>query len=134
MDDFRIAVKSFIVNNNNELLLLKRESKDPHYPDIWEIPGGRLALGESPFDGLKRETKEETGLDIEIKHPLIVRHFTRQDKQKITMLIFLCNPQTNSVKISKEHVSHSWVKIEDSKSKLHPLFHEVVDVFNKLHS
>jgi len=31
----------------------------PHKPGTWDIPGGRLELGEDPFLGLKRETHEE---------------------------------------------------------------------------
>jgi len=42
MNNFRIAVKSFIVNEKNELLLIKRRDDDVHKPGAWEIPGGRL--------------------------------------------------------------------------------------------
>ena len=57
MDKFRIAVKSFIMNSENKLLLIKRRSNDVHKPGQWDIPGGRLELGEDPFLGLKRENK-----------------------------------------------------------------------------
>lgn len=30
----------------------------------WDIPGGNLKIGEDPVVGLKREIKEEVGLDI----------------------------------------------------------------------
>ena len=110
MENFRIAVKSFIVDNEGKLLLIRREDKDPHTPGVWEIPGGRLDLGEDPFEGLKRETKEETGVDIEVLNPLRVHHFTRDDDQKITMITFLCKPLSNSVVLSKEHTDiHGWI-------------------------
>jgi 8-oxo-dGTP diphosphatase len=131
MDNFRIAVKSFIVNNNNELLLIKRRANDPHCPEAWEIPGGRLELGEDPFEGLFRETKEETGLDIEVLNPLSVKHFTRQDNQKITMIIFLAKPLTSEVKLSNEHTEHLWINIENVKSKLNEKFHDLIDIYEK---
>ncbi len=115
MTNFRIAVKSFIVNNENKLLLLKRRSNDVHKPGQWDIPGGRLELGEDPFLGLKRETKEETNLDIDIVSPLHVQHFTRDDGQKITMLIFLCKPSHNNLKLSEEHTEHSWVNLNQKE-------------------
>lgn len=132
MDDFRIAVKSFIVKDN-KLLIIKRNFKDTHKPKIWEIPGGRLNLGENPFTGLKRETKEETGLDIEILNPLNVKHFIRDDKQKITMVIFLCKALNDDMKLGEEHSEFDWIKIEKCKEKLSEFFHKEVDLFKSFY-
>ncbi|MFH1505629.1 MAG: NUDIX domain-containing protein [archaeon] len=131
MVDFRIAVKSFIVKDK-KLLVLRRASDDVQKPDIWEIPGGRLGLGENPYDGLKRETKQETGLDIEVLQPINVAHFVRDDKQTITMIIFLCKALDDKVKLSEEHSAYEWVPIETCKEKLSDFFHKEVDIFNKL--
>ena len=131
MDNFRIAVKSFVIKDE-KLLILKRASDDVQKPDIWEIPGGRLELGEDPREGIKRETKEETGLDVEVLHPINVRHFVRDDGQTITMIIFLCKALQDNVKISKEHSEFDWVALENCKEKLAKFFHEEVDIFNKL--
>lgn len=130
MDEFRIAVKSFIIDNNR-LLLIKRRDDDIHFPGAWEIPGGRLELGEDPFEGLKRETKEETGLDIDILNPLKIDHFTRQDSQKITMIIFLCKPLSNSIKLSQEHTEYVWIDINEAGSKINPKFHGVIEIYKK---
>ena len=52
--------------------LLEREGrflmlKENHDPDkgLWNIPSGKIELGESPLDCVKREVKEEAGLDFE---------------------------------------------------------------------
>ena len=84
-----IAVKSMIVNNG-KLLIVKRANNDRYMPGIWEIPGGKLDIGENLLDGLIRETKEETGLEIAVNRQISVRHFTRDDSQEIEMHIFLC--------------------------------------------
>ena len=130
MTNFRIAVKSFIVDKN-KLFILKRQPKEAHLPNIWEIPGGRLHPGEDPFEGLKRETKEETGVDVEILHPLTVRHFTRQDGQVITMIIFLCRPLSTSIKLSKEHTAYDWIDLTQDISKLSDFYHKEVEIFKK---
>src|SRR3989344_4087047 len=96
MVEFRVAVKSFIINDNNELLILKRSKDAGHMAEIWEIPGGRLELGEDPLEGIKRETQEETGLSIDVLHPLTVRHFTRKDGQIINLISFLCKLKENN--------------------------------------
>lgn len=132
MRNFRIAVKSFIVKDNR-LLILKRESDDVQSPGIWEIPGGRLNLGEHPIKGLKREIKEETGLTIDVLHSLNVRHFTRSDNQTITMLIFLCKTSDDKISLSKEHSAHDWINIDNCKEKVSDFFHTEVDIYNKIY-
>ncbi len=131
MKEPRLAVKSFIVNEQGKLLMVRRSKHDSQTPGVWEIPGGRLEPGEDPFKGLKRETLEETGLDIEILNPLRIHHFTRDDGQKITLISFLCRPLSGSIILSDEHSVCKWSSIEDSLSLLHPGFHEDVELFSK---
>jgi 8-oxo-dGTP diphosphatase len=45
-------------------VLLARRADEP-FEGRWDIPGGFLEEGEDPLDGLRRELKEETGLDVE---------------------------------------------------------------------
>ena len=132
MSEFRISVKSFIVDNN-KLLILKRNSNNVQCPSIWEIPGGRLNLGEDPIEGLKRETREETGIEVDVLHPLNIRHFTRDDNQTITMLIFLCKLNNNKdFQLSEEHSDFEWIDLKNCKEKLTDFFHKEVDIFNKI--
>jgi len=131
MVDFRVAAKAFIVNAEKRLLLLKREPENVQMPEAWEIPGGRLEVGESPFEGLKREVREETGLEVEIQKPLSVRHFTRKDGQIITMLVFVCRPLGSEIKLSKEHTAFEWVPVKEAKGKITEFFNIEIDAFLK---
>lgn len=130
LEYFKIAVKSLIVNNG-KLLILKR-ADDVYKSGIWEIPGGRIKIGENPILGLIRETKEETGLEIEVNREISVRHFTRKDGQEIEMHIYLCNAMDNEIKLSEEHSSFEWVDIEKSKEKLTKFFHPEIDLLLNL--
>jgi 8-oxo-dGTP diphosphatase len=59
----RIAASAgaLIFDNTGRLLILK-----PNYKAGWTIPGGQIeATGESPWQGCRRETFEECGLEIE---------------------------------------------------------------------
>lgn len=58
---FTIGVFGIILNNSNEVLLCHRTDYD-----LWNLPGGGLEEGETPWEGVIREIKEETGLDTEI--------------------------------------------------------------------
>jgi len=131
MVDFSIAVKGFVVNDKGELLLIKRRDNDIHKPSEWEIPGGRLDAGEDPFEGLKRETKEETGLDIEILNPLKIHHFTRDDGQKITMIVFVCKPVSDEINLSEEHTAYEWLNLDAAYEKIVDDFKDEITVYNK---
>ena len=107
-------------------------------PEMWELPGGRLEVGEDPYEGLKREIKEEIGIDIDIVHSLNVKHFTRQDGQIITMIIFLCKPLSKDINISGEHEEFKWIDLTKEDKELieflgyDSFFLKDVEVFRKL--
>lgn len=130
MDDFRIAVKAFIIKDN-KILLLKRRDNDVHMPSTWDIPGGRLEVAEDPYIGLKRETKEESNLDIDILLPFDVHHFTRQDGQKITMIIFLCTLLSFDIVLSEEHTEYRWVDVNSDREEFPDRFRSAFDKFIK---
>jgi len=132
MLNHNIAAKALLVNENNEILCLKRRPNDVHQPGTWDFPGGRLEEGESPFEGLKRECIEEIQLDIDVQNPLTIHHFTRQDGQKITMICFLCKltDDEQEVKLSEEHTEYKWLPIDEAKEIIGP-FNQDVDAFEK---
>lgn len=53
-----------VVKKGNSIVLVKRT----HEPGkgFWSIPGGLVELGESVRDAVKREVREETGLEVKI--------------------------------------------------------------------
>lgn len=123
-----IAVKAFIVHEGS-VLLLKRRPNDAHSPGTWDIPGGRLDEGEDPFEGLKREVREEVSVEVNIKAPLDVHHFTRDDGQKITMIIFWCTPTGTTIKISEEHTEFDWMDMRADMDQFPKWLHNPVGQF-----
>jgi 8-oxo-dGTP diphosphatase len=128
--NFRVAVKAFITNNG-KLLLLKRRSNDVHKPGVWDIPGGRLEVGEDPYEGLHRELKEEAGAEGQILLPIDVHHFVRDDGQKITMLIFLCKLNSEEVILSEEHEEYKWVDLSSERDQVPEWLNKTVESFLK---
>lgn len=114
MENFRIAVKAFIINDD-QFLIMKRSENATNKPEGWDIPGGRLEIGENSFDGIKREVREEADIDIEILMPLDIQHFVRDDGQQITMIMFLCKALSKKIKLSDEHTEYKWIDIHSDK-------------------
>ena len=54
---------ALIVKDKRVLLVLR--AVEP-FKGCWDIPGGFLEAGEHPRDGMLREVKEETGLDVRV--------------------------------------------------------------------
>jgi len=53
-----------IVFNGSRVLLVKRGSEP--YRNVWSLPGGGVEVGETLEEAVKRELKEECGIEIEI--------------------------------------------------------------------
>lgn len=60
----KIVVGAVITNAQNKFLILRRKADD-FLGGIDELPSGKLEAGETIFEGLIREVKEETNLDVE---------------------------------------------------------------------
>jgi len=55
---------AFIFSSDGKVLLGK-STQGGAYEDLWVVPGGGIEPGESKLEALKREIKEELGLNLE---------------------------------------------------------------------
>lgn len=60
---FTIGVFAIIIDSQERVLFCHRRDYD-----FWNLPGGGVESGESPWDALVREIKEETGLEAKPVH------------------------------------------------------------------
>ena len=58
-----VAVGAIVIHE--DALLMVKRGRDPNR-GLWSIPGGRLQRGEYLSDAVRREVKEETGLDVAV--------------------------------------------------------------------
>jgi 8-oxo-dGTP pyrophosphatase MutT (NUDIX family) len=79
-EDWHASV--FIRGPHHKTVLIHDETKP--LPRLWKFPGGKMEMGEDPFDTVIRETWEETGLTIlrkdlqlicDIKRPFHTKYF-----------------------------------------------------------
>jgi len=103
-NDTKNVSKVLIFNKNDEILLLKRADKQQN----WDLPGGHVQKGENFVDGAKRETKEETNLDIS------GLQVVKTDKKGKIVKYFKAIKHNGQISLDpEEHTDYKWVKIED---------------------
>ncbi|MCB9834463.1 NUDIX domain-containing protein [Candidatus Nomurabacteria bacterium] len=115
----RIATKALIINDDGQYLLLREASTYTEGTNIgkYSIPGGRLEIGEQVEDGLYREVKEETGLNVEIIKPIFVREWRpviKGIRNQIVGIYFLCKAESTQVILSDEHDHYLWLDPSNS--------------------
>lgn len=86
MPQVTAAIKA-LVERDGKFLFLKQTLRDRFY---WDLPGGRVEYGESPFETLHREVWEETSLTVEIQHPAGMFWFIRQDEVQVVATVYFC--------------------------------------------
>ena len=112
MSLFHISVKGFI-SCKDKYLFIKKVSNGSKNQGYWELPGGGLNFGELPEDGLTREVREETGLNIAVLKPIITWSFLKNNNKQVIGITYLCEAKDEKVTISEEHEDFAWVKKED---------------------
>ena len=105
------TVGGFILNPKGEVLLCHSKK----WMDNYTIPGGHIELGERIEDALKREVKEEVGLDVEPVRLLLMQEaiYSKEfyKRRHFIFLDYLCKARSNSVSIdNKEIQSYIWLK------------------------
>ncbi len=105
------AAGAVIINNEGKILLTRTYK----WKDKFTIPGGHIEIGETIEEALKREVKEEVGIDIEIVRILLVHDaiFSKNfhEPKHFIFLDYLCKAKTTKVKIdNKEIQEFEWVE------------------------
>ena len=73
MTELHVAVG--VLTDAEGRILLARRPAELHQGGLWEFPGGKVEPGETVFEALGRELKEELGISVEASSPLLeVRH------------------------------------------------------------
>ncbi len=104
-----VSAAAIVINDKNELLLIKGPRRG------WEMPGGQVEVGESLSDAAIRETKEESGIDIEI---IRFCGIFQNVGNSICNTLFLAKPVGGELIQTPESLESGFFPIEEALEKV----------------
>ena len=103
-----IDVIAAILAKDGKILIAKRKDTDK-IPNKWEFPGGKIKFDETPEACLRREIKEEFGVDITIGNYLgeSVYHYDHGSIRLCAYRTFWCEGKFHL----KDHADYAWATV-----------------------
>lgn len=84
------------------------------WKDWWEFPGGKMEVGETPEEALKREIREELSTEISVDEFLCTVEYD-YPKFHLTMHCYLCTLLTEALHLN-EHEATKWLTNDELNS------------------
>ncbi len=105
-----------VLIENGRILLINRAKE----PDLgkWAIPGGRIEENETAEECLKREFKEETGLDVEPVKLIGIYSDPKRDPRKIIGAAYIVKRIGGEIKAGDDAGEAKWFGIEELPAEL----------------
>jgi len=104
-----VSSAAVVINEKNELLLIKGPRRG------WEMPGGQVEVGESLSQAAIRETKEESGIDIEI---IKFCGIFQNVGNSICNTLFLAKPIGGELIVTSESLDSGYFPLEEALKKV----------------
>ncbi len=96
-DYIGVGVGAVILNEQDQVFLARRGEKANNERGLWECPGGSVEFGETLATALRREMREEYGVEIEVGELLdVVDHILPAEGQHWVSPSFLCRIVTGT--------------------------------------
>lgn len=126
-----VGAALLLVDDQDRLLLMKRT--DNH---CWGIPGGSVEPGERLELAAKRETLEETNLEImemslfgAFSGPELYYQYPNGDEVYNVTVVYLSRAWHGEIKLNDEHCEWQWFAASDIPENVSPPIRPVIDLF-----
>ncbi len=123
---FHVGIKALILNDKNELLLMKTAQEKLKRNIVhWDLPGGRIKDGDDVETTLRKEIEEETGIRhvkiLDFFHAVISNIKVHREDYTYGLVLFIyrckINPKEKII-LSDEHTEYKWASIKEAKKLL----------------
>jgi dATP pyrophosphohydrolase len=115
-----VVSKVIVVNQDGNVLLIRRSPDDIRRPLEWDVPGGHTDDDEYSAEAAARETSEETGIEIDPRTLQLVYAMTEvpKDVLSVTWVFYTAHVAMPDVSLSNEHVEFTWVPLEKALEEI----------------
>lgn len=110
-----VSVRGVCCTPGDAVLALRRRSDGE-----WELPGGRIHPTEGVVACLRRELREETGLDVDVHRPVHAVTWRNDGDEGRLAVFYDCSAPRSEVVLSEEHDRHVWLPIDADHERLGP--------------
>lgn len=117
-DYIGVGVGAAIFDDVGRVFLAKRGPKAKNERGKWECPGGAVEFGETCANSLKREMREEHGIDIEVIELLgVCDHIIADEQQHWVAPTYICKIVGGEPKILEPGKCDEigWFTLEEAK-------------------
>lgn len=127
----RISITAIIYNNEGKYLITRRSLEKKAFPGKWTVPGGGLELDDYKHDSpthpesglwyntvekvLRREVKEEVGLEVGKPEYLLDITFIRPDNVPVLILSYYAPYKSGDVTLDEDSINFKWVTAKEAK-------------------
>lgn len=110
-----LVVHQAVVRSGRSVLLTVRSDLRG-----WELPGGNAEPGERDEEALRREVREETGLEVEVE--CLAGEYVRTGFRPHTARVYRCRPVGGALRPSRETPRVAWFDSERLPATLFPWY------------
>ena len=107
-----MAVKAVILDAEGRCLLLRRSAANRGFVGYWEWPGGKPDPGEDLATAVRREVREESGLEVTLTGLAGASQF-EVPTLRVILLCLLARPAGGTLRLSHEHDAFAWVRLDE---------------------
>ena len=129
-----------VLYENGKFLLTQRRidhEDDPIFDKKWQIPGGGLEIGEHIISVVKREAREELGVEVDLKRTLALTEvISHGEAWHGLAMAFLCkrNDPAQPVVVNHEAYAYGWYTLEEAAAlDLMPNTLQILEYVSKLY-
>ena len=108
----QIEVVAAIIRQGDKIFATQRGYGE--WKDLWEFPGGKMEVGETPEEALRREIREELSTEIGVNEFLCTVEYDYPTFH-LTMHCYLCSLLTKTLHLN-EHEAVRWLAKDELES------------------